>query len=169
MTGGTRRMLLGVGGLLALLGTVGFAAPAQACSWSQPFFSVQRNGAAGTPTRVRVEQALQIGENATILAVRATLQEDSAAGRRGDSIVIVVPTYSPDNCYYFGFHDPAGATGDGTFIGYVDLLPAPEPSGAIAAAAAHRGDALHFERFARGRAQGQWVRARFRTGEGASE
>jgi hypothetical protein len=167
MIGGTKRRLLRAGGPLALLAIAGFAAPVEACLYSSPIFSAHPYGYRGVPTRVSVERPLRADADRRFLAVRATLVQDSPIGRSGDSIVIVLPIYSPDSCYYFGFYDPEAVTRDGTLVAYVDLLPEREPSGAFAAAASHGSDRRHYDRVAQ-RGQGIWVRPRFLSGEASA-
>lgn len=147
--------------ILGLLTALGLAVPAEACRSSEAIFSARPNGAGGIATRVHVDQALRPARDGPILAVRATLLEDTRFGRSGDGITIIMPGYPPDNCYYFGLYDPSTVAVDGTLQAYVDLLPTPGPSGAFAAASSHRTDIGRYERLVRGRGAVGWGRARF--------
>ncbi|HVQ06811.1 MAG TPA: hypothetical protein VMS43_00100 [Allosphingosinicella sp.] len=156
-----RRMVLCISA--ALFAIAGLATPAMACRYSRPVFTAEQGRA--NAVKVRVERVLSIAEGRSPLAVRGTVLEDSAMARRGERIVIVVPTGMPENCYYFDFYDSSAITGDGALEGYVDLELAREPSGAFASVASPGRDRRQYDRFARGRLQGRWVRARFGIGQ----
>jgi hypothetical protein len=146
--------------MLALFAVPGFATPAIACQFSRPVFSAQPNPVQGVEVKVRVEQTL-LRSDGRVIAVRALLLGDSSLARRGERIIIIVPTRQPDICNYWGFADPETVAADGSLTGYIDLVEAREPSGAFSAVAAHRSDARLYDRLARAGRAGEWVAARF--------
>lgn len=163
-----RRIILSMGGALALYAIAGLATPATACRYSRSIFTAAPVGTdMSGQVRVRVERGLMI--RGRLAAVRATVLGDADMARRGDSIVIVVPRDDAGNCYYGGLADPETIGPDGALQGYVILGTRRAPSDAFPSWLTSDGDRLQYEAFTQGRLRGRWVRPRFTAGAELSE